>query len=183
MGTLSSFGGSTWLPTAVVSRALTGSARAAAASLRATTLPAPAPQHTFTAKVAIADFVSRLLPAPPTTTAVHGLVGAAVVGQEGVLAPAASTVGTRYTVRAGYDTAVAADAPQLASSDPRLQRYLALPSEPSIVSQLAQQAAGTATTPGAQAQALVNWFRSGRFRYTLSPPSTPARTRWCSSSR
>jgi transglutaminase-like putative cysteine protease len=172
VGTLSSFGSSTWRPTAVVSRALTGSAHAAAATLRTTTLPAPAPQHTFTAKVAIADFVSRLLPAPPTTTAVHGLVGAAVVGQEGVLASAASTVGTRYTVRAGYDTAVAADAPQLASSDPRLKRYLALPSEPSVVSQLAHQAVGTATTPGAQAQALVNWFRSGRFRYTLSPPAT-----------
>jgi hypothetical protein len=172
VGTLSTFNGTAWLPTAGVSGALTASTRATAASLGTATLPVPAPQHTFTAKVAIADFVSRLLPAPPTTTAVHGLTGAQVVGQEGVLASTASTVGTRYTVRAGYDTSVPADGTQLASSDPRLKRYLALPAEPSIVSQLAHQAVGTATTPAAEAQALVNWFRSGRFRYTLSPPAT-----------
>ena len=122
--------------------------------------------------MAIADFVSRLLPVPPTTTAVHGLAGAAVVGQEGVLASRASTAGTTYTVRAGYDTAVPSDGSQLATSDPRLKRYLALPAEPSVVRQLAQQAVGAATTPAAEAQALVNWFHSGQFRYTLSPPAT-----------
>ena len=41
-----------------------------------------------------------------------------------------------------------------------------------MVAELAHQAVGTATTPAAQAQALVNWFRSGQFRYTLSPPPT-----------
>jgi hypothetical protein len=172
VGTLSTFNGTSWLPTAPVNAALTASARASAAFIGTATLPAPAPQHTFTAKVAIADFISRLLPAPPTTTAVHGLAGAAVVGQDGVLAPAASTTGTTYTVRAGFDTAVPSDGTQLAASDPRLKRYLALPTEPSIVSQLAHQAVGTATTPAAEAQALVNWFHSGQFRYTLSPPPT-----------
>jgi hypothetical protein len=172
VGTLSRFDGTAWLPTAAVNDALTASTRSSAASIGTATLPAPAPQHTFTAKVAIADFVSRLLPAPPTTTAVHGLAGAAVVGQEGVLASTASTGGTTYTVRAGFDTAVPSDGTQLATSDPRLKRYLALPAEPSIVRQLAQQAAGTASTPAAQAQALVNWFHSGQFRYTLSPPPT-----------
>jgi hypothetical protein len=172
VGTLSTFDGTAWLPSAAVSDALTASTRASAASIGTATLPAPAPQHTFTAKVAIADFVSRLLPAPPTTTAVHGLAGARVVGQEGVLAPAASTSGTTYTVRAGFDTVVPSDGTQLAASDPRLKRYLALPAEPAIVSQLAQQAVGTASTPAAEAQALVNWFHSGQFRYTLSPPAT-----------
>jgi transglutaminase-like putative cysteine protease len=172
VGTLSSFNGKSWLPVRGVSGALSASSRATTASLGTATLPAPAPQHTFKAKVAIADFVSRLLPAPPTTTAVHGLTGATVVGQEGVLAPVATTIGTTYTVRAGYDTSVPAEGTQLASSDPRLKRYLALPTEPSIVSQLAHQAIGSATTPAAEAQALVDWFRSGRFRYTLSPPAT-----------
>jgi hypothetical protein len=172
VGTLSTFDGTAWLPSAAVSAALTASTRASAASIGTATLPAPAPQHTFKAKVTIADFVSRLLPAPPTTTAVHGLAGARVVGQEGVLAPAASTGGTTYTVRAGFDTVVPSDGTQLATSDPRLKRYLALPTEPAIVSQLAQQAVGTASTPAAEAQALVNWFHSGQFRYTLSPPPT-----------
>jgi hypothetical protein len=172
VGTLSTFNGTSWVPTAAVNDALTASTRATAASIGTATLPTSGPQHTFTAKVAIADFVSRLLPAPPTTTAVHGLAGAAVVGQEGVLASAASTAGTRYTVRAGYDTVVPSDGTQLATSDSRLKRYLALPAEPSIVSQLGQQAVGTASTPAAKAQALVNWFHSGQFRYTLSPPPT-----------
>jgi hypothetical protein len=172
VGTLSRFNGTAWLPAAGVTGALTASSHATAAALGTATLPAPAAQHTFKATVAIADFISRLLPAPPTTIAVHGLTGAAVVGQEGVLASSASTIGTRYSVRAGYDTSVPSDGAQLASADPRLKRYLALPSEPSIVSQLAHQAVGTATTPAAEAQALVNWFRSGRFSYTLSPPAT-----------
>ena len=172
VGTLSRFDGTAWLPAAGVTGALTASSHATAAALGTATLPAPAAQHTFKATVAIADFISRLLPAPPTTIAVHGLTGAAVVGQEGVLATSASTIGTHYSVRAGYDTSVPSDGAQLASTDPRLTRYLALPSEPSIVSQLAHQAVGTATTPAAEAQALVNWFRSGRFTYTLSPPAT-----------
>jgi hypothetical protein len=172
VATLSTFDGAAWLPTAAVSDALTASTHATAASIGTKTLPAPAPQHSFTAKVAIADFISRLLPAPPMTTEVHGLAGAAVVGQEGVLASGASTVGTTYTVRAGFDTAVPSGGPQLATSDPRLKRYLALPAEPAIVGQLAEQAVGTASTPAAEAQALVNWFRSGQFRYTLSPPAT-----------
>jgi hypothetical protein len=103
---------------------------------------------------------------------VHGLAGAAVVGQEGVLASAASTAGTTYSVRAGFDTVVPSEGTQLATSDPRLKRYLALPAEPSIVSQLAQQAVGAASTPAAEAQALVNWFHSEQFSYTLSPPAT-----------
>jgi transglutaminase-like putative cysteine protease len=172
VGTLSRFSGTEWLPTAAVSGALTGSSRATPTSVATAPLPAPVPQHTFTAKVAIADFVSRLLPAPPLTLAVHGLVGAAVVGQQGLLASAASTVGTTYTVKAGFNTSVPSEGPQLASTDPRLQRYLALPAEPAVVTQLAQQAVGTATTPAAQAQALVNWFRNGQFRYTLDPPAT-----------
>jgi transglutaminase-like putative cysteine protease len=173
VGTLPMFNGTAWLPTAAVSGALTGSSSDTAASIRTATLPAPVPQHTFTAKVAIADFVSRLLPAPPNAIAVHGLAGAAVVGQEGVLAAKASTPQTSYTVQAGFNTSLPSDGPQLASSDPRLKSYLALPAEPAIVTQLAHQAVGTATaTPGAEAQALVNWFRSGKFRYTLSPPTT-----------
>jgi transglutaminase-like putative cysteine protease len=172
VGTLSTFDGTAWVPTSAVRTALTGSTQPTAADIRTAVLPAPSPQHAYTARVAIADFVSRLLPAPPTTTAVHGLAGAAVVGQEGVLAAVASKAGTTYTVRAGYDTAIATDGTQLATTDPRLAPYLALPAEPAIVSQLAHQAVGSATTPAAEAQALVDWFRSGRFRYTLSPPAT-----------
>jgi hypothetical protein len=172
VGILSRFNGTEWLPTSGVSDALTGSGRTGAGSLGPTPLPAPAAQQTFTAGVSITDFVSRLLPVPPATTAVHGVAGAAVIADEGVLAPTATKAGTAYTVKAGYDTTVPTGGTQLASSDPRLAPYLALPAQPAVVSELAHQAVQGATTPAAEAQALVDWFRSGRFRYTLSPPAT-----------
>jgi transglutaminase-like putative cysteine protease len=172
VGTLSSFNGTEWLPVPGVSGALSGSAAAQAASLGPAALPTPSPSQTFVARVAITDFASRLLPAPPDAIAVHGLAGAAAVGEEGVLASTASTSGTTYTVTAGLTTAVPAAGRQLASTDPRLAPYLALPAQPAVVAQLARQAVGSATTPVAKAQALVDWFRSGRFRYTLSPPAT-----------
>ena len=75
-------------------------------------------------------------------------------------------------VTAPLQSALPTGGSQLRSSDPRLAPYLALPAQPAVVDQLAHQAVGDATTPAAKAQALVNWFRSGRFRYTLSPPPT-----------
>jgi transglutaminase-like putative cysteine protease len=124
--------------------------------------------------VAITDFASRLLPAPPHTVgvAVRGRSGAAIIGEEGVLDSATSAPGTTYTVTSALDTAIAGGGSQLALFDPRLAPYRALPTEPAVVTFLAHEAVGFATTPAAEAQALVNWFRSGRFRYTLSPPPT-----------
>jgi transglutaminase-like putative cysteine protease len=174
VGTLSTFNGTEWLPTASVSGALDGSTsgKAAAAALGADTLPTPASQHAFSAKVTIADFVSHLLPAPPAATAVHGLAGVSVINQEGVLSSRSSGAGTTYTVDAGFDTTIPANGSQLAASDPRLAPYLALPTEPAVVARLAHEAVGNATTPAAKAQDLIDWFRSGQFRYTLSPPAT-----------
>ncbi len=172
VGTLSTFTGFEWVPTTGASAALSGTTGAAAASLGPGVLPSPSPVSTFSAQLAITDFVSRLLPAPPDALAVHGLAGAEAVEQEGVLADVPSGPGTTYTVTAGLSSAVPPAGAQLASSDPRLVPYLSLPTQPAIVAQLAHQAVDGATTPGAEAQALVDWFRSGRFRYTLSPPAT-----------
>jgi transglutaminase-like putative cysteine protease len=172
VGTLSFFTGSEWVPTSGASAALSGTTGAVAASLGLGTLPSPSPVSTFSAQLAITDFVSRLLPAPPDALAVHGLAGAQAIEQEGVLAVAPSGPGTTYTVTAGLSSAVPPAGPQLASGDPRLVPYLSLPTQPAIVAQLARQAVGGATTPAAEAQALVDWFRSGRFTYTLSPPAT-----------
>lgn len=172
VGTLSSFNGTEWLPRAEVSDALAGSTGALKAALSATALPSPAPAQTFTARVTITDFASRLLPAPPDTLAVRGLVGASAIDEEGVLASSAEISGASYTVTAPLDAALPSGGSQLPSSDPRLAPYLALPAQPAVVAELAHQAVGNAVTPAARAQALVNWFRSGRFRYTLSPPPT-----------
>jgi transglutaminase-like putative cysteine protease len=173
VGTLSSFNGTEWLPTgAGVSNALAGSSAATPSSLGPPALPTPRPARTFTARVAITDFVSRLLPAPPGTTAVGGLAGATAVADQGVLAGAASTPGLTYTVTAPLTENVSTTGAPLARTDPRLAPYLALPAQPAVIDRLAHEAVGAATTPAAQAQALVAWFHSGRFRYTLSPPAT-----------
>jgi hypothetical protein len=51
---------------------------------------------------------------------------------------------------------------------------VALPALPASIKELATRATADAATPLGQAEALVNWFRSGRFRYTLHPPTPPA---------
>lgn len=172
VGTLSSFNGTEWLPSAQVRSALSGSAGALKAALSSTALPTPAPAQTFMTRVTITDFASRLLPAPPGTLAVRGLTGATAIKQEGVLASSADITGTSYTLTAPLGAGLPTGGRQLSSSDPRLAPYVALPAEPAVVAQLARQAVGNASTPAAKAQALVDWFRSGQFRYTLSPPPT-----------
>jgi hypothetical protein len=172
VGTLSTFNGTAWLPTSGVNNALAGSSRATGAALGPTALPSPSSGTTFSARVGITDFVSRLLPAPPHTIAVQGLAGATSVGDEGVLASVSSGPGTTYTVTARLPVTATAGGRQLAPNDPRLAPYLALPTQPAVISKLAHQAVGSATTVAAKAQALVNWFRSGQFRYTLDPPPT-----------
>jgi transglutaminase-like putative cysteine protease len=170
VGTLSAFDGTQWLPSAGVNSALAGTAGSSA--LGPTSLPSPASGQEYTTQVRIIDFYSRLLPAPPRAVSVSGLPDGASVSGEGVLATAPSEAGTDYAVTARVPLSVATDSPQLSSSDSRLAPYLSLPSQPAVVDQLAHQAEGSARTPAAQAQALVNYFRSGQFRYTLSPPPT-----------
>jgi transglutaminase-like putative cysteine protease len=172
VGTLSSFNGTTWLPTTSVRDALSGVKGSLVRALSGGSLPTPVPAQTFTAQVAITDFASRLLPAPPHTVAVSGRPGATIIDEEGVLDPVASAPGTKYTVTSALDTTIAGGGIQLSPFDPRLTPYVTLPTEPAVVTFLAHEAVGSATTPAAEAQALVNWFRSGRFRYTLSPPAT-----------
>jgi transglutaminase-like putative cysteine protease len=171
VGTLSTFNGTEWLPTLDVTGALNGSA-GTISSLGSHALPAPTPTQSYPVEVTITNFFSRLLPAPPGTLAVHALPGAAAIASEGVLAPTSSQPGTVYGLTVGIPTGILANAPQLPANDPRLAPYLALPTQPAVVDRLAHEAVGNATTPAAKAQALVNWFRSGRFRYTLTPPAT-----------
>jgi transglutaminase-like putative cysteine protease len=172
VGTLSNFSGTEWLPTPGVDAALSGATNVNTSTMEPSDLPTPNPQSfpEFTTHVDISDFYSRLLPAPPHAVSVSGLAGAEPVGQEGVLSPTPSHAGTSYSVKSWLSTTASVEGPQLAESDPRLAPYLALPAEPAVISQLARQAVGNLTTPAFQVQALINWFRSGQFRYTLSPP-------------
>jgi transglutaminase-like putative cysteine protease len=145
--------------------------------------PQPSPATTtaatpaFSATVTVAHLATRILPVPPSTTAVTG-AGPAVLGPEGVQVPGRTQPGTHYVTTSAVpddDPASRAGRAPVSSYPPALVRdEVALPTLPASVLALAKQATAGARTPLGQAEALVNWFRSGRFRYTLDPPATDA---------
>jgi transglutaminase superfamily protein/uncharacterized protein DUF4129/transglutaminase TgpA-like protein len=174
VGTLSTFNGTQWLPSPGVDAALAGSPSVQASTLAAGALPEPSPSSfpNFSAQVVITNLYSRLLPAPPHVISVSRLAGAQVIAGQGVLSRSPTGAGTTYAVSAWLNTTGSIEGTPLRATDPRLAPYLALPAEPAVVSQLAHAAVGHITAPAFEVQALVNWFRSGQFRYTLSPPPT-----------
>jgi transglutaminase-like putative cysteine protease len=133
-----------------------------------------APAATFRATVEIADLSTRLLPVPPGTQAVTGLQTESVTA-EGVKAAHRTTSGQRYATVAALpdnDPALLAGGGSLSTYPQALVRAeVALPALPASVKELARRITAAALTPLGQAEALVNWFRSGRFRYTLDPPA------------
>lgn len=155
---------------------------ATAAVLDGGPLPAVSPdvlpggsQRTFSATVTVGQLSSRLLPVPPTAESVSGPVGTEVTSI-GAVAPLASTAGERYRVTAIVPPAISAATDPSAGaalSPEQLQQDVSLPPVPAVVSSLARTVTATATTPLTRAEALVNWFRSGRFHYTLTPPVVP----------
>jgi transglutaminase-like putative cysteine protease len=134
---------------------------------------ATAPAVTFTATVEVAHLSTRLLPVPPSTEAVIGPQTESA--GEGVRVDHATTPGQRYATVSSVpdnDPALLAGGGSVDSYPQALVRAeVALPALPSSVKELARRVTAAAVTPLAQAEALVNWFRSGRFRYTLDPPA------------
>ena len=57
-----------------------------------------------------------------------------------------------------------------------VQAETALPALPPSIEALAHAVTAGAQGPLAQAELLVNWFRSGQFHYTLDPPASPPGT-------
>jgi transglutaminase-like putative cysteine protease len=133
-----------------------------------------APAATFRATVEIEHLSTRLLPVPPSTEAVTGLQTGSATG-EGVRVAHRTTSGQRYaTVSAvpDNDPALLAGGGSVSTYPQALVRAeVALPALPASVKELARRVTAAAGTPLGQAEALVNWFRSGRFRYTLDPPA------------
>jgi transglutaminase-like putative cysteine protease len=169
VGVLTQWSDGQWLPDQTTLDALNGR--------RA---PAGAPQglptssnHTFDVSVTVGDLSSRLLPVPPTTENVE-VPGGAVVNADGAITPTVSALDERYSATAVVPPAISVtQASAVTGLNPeQLVSYLALPPVSAVVSSLALKVTSTATTPLTRAEALVNWFRSGSFRYTLTPPSS-----------
>jgi hypothetical protein len=139
----------------------------------AATPPGPEETGTFPATVEMAHLSTRFLPVPPATVTVSG-IGPITMTAEGIRAAGRSRAGDMYSTISllpPVDRSGGFDASDASTYPPALVRAeVALPRLPGVIGKLARQATRGAHTPLAQAQALVNWFRSGAFRYTLDPP-------------
>ncbi|HUO49363.1 MAG TPA: transglutaminase domain-containing protein, partial [Acidimicrobiales bacterium] len=136
-------------------------------------LPEPG-AGTFRASVSVAALHTTLLPAPPGTEQVSG-GGLRVIGGGGVESASFADGTTRYTVIARIPAgetggpalgAAGTDALPAAALAP----YLALPALPPRVVSLARHIVAGAQGPVAEADALVRWLDSGRYRYSAQPP-------------
>ena len=169
-GTLIDWDGTGWQPDAATNDALDGRPGPAAPS----SLPLP-PGPSFAVSVTTAALSTRLLPVPPVTTRVSA-PGGATMTSVGATAARPSARAERYTATATVPGAVDPSASSGASdlSPTQLAPYLALPAVSPVVTSTARQVTAVASTPLGRAEALVDWFRSGIFRYTLNPPPSPA---------
>ncbi len=132
----------------------------------------------FKAAVQIDDLASRILPVPPGTVALSGT--SATLTGVGAVSPTPTTSGQQYTT---LSTAPVTDPESLGGNAP-VTTYppglvladTALPALPPSIQAVARAVTSGAQGPLAQAELLVNWFRSGQFHYTLDPPPSPPGT-------
>ncbi len=147
-----------WVPDAATEAVLGGQAPPG--------LPPPGgSRQLFTARVTDAAYVGRLLPVPPSTVAASG-ASAPVVTSAGVAATSPLVPGSSYEATAAVPAAVA-DSPTGAP----FGEDTALGPIPTSVRTLALSVTSGQTTPLEKAEALTDFFRSGRFHYKVSVPS------------
>ncbi len=166
-----------WVPDPDTEHAVDGSASSASAAQSGAGAGSPRGQA-FEADVSVGDLASRILPVPPGTVALVGTTATLTGG--GAVSPTPTTSGQQYTTLSeppvsdpasvGGNAPVATDPPAL------VQAETALPALPATIKALARSVTSGAQSPLAQAELLVNWFRSGRFHYTLDPPAPTAGT-------
>jgi transglutaminase-like putative cysteine protease len=133
--------------------------------------------RTFTSTVRIDALSSRILPVPPGTLALSGTT-AALTGV-GAVSSTPTTSGQQYTTLSAppvTDPERGGNAPVASFPAALVRANTALPPLPVNVAALARSITFGAAGPLAQAELLVNWFRSGQFHYTLTPPASPPGT-------
>ncbi len=155
---LTTFYAGQWLPDAATSALLGG-----AAPVQVTASP-PGPA-TFASAITLSAYGGRLLPAPPSTVAASGSPSP-VVTPSGVVATSSYASGSDYTTTAEAPSPVS-DAPQAAASDSATNDFTATGPLPAGIQSLALSITGGQSTVLDRAEALVDYFRSGRFRYQV----------------
>lgn len=166
-----------WVPDPVTENVAHGSSNGVPASPSASGTAFLGNQY-FKADVQIDDLASRILPVPPGTIGLSGTP--ATLTSVGAVSPTPTTSGQQYTTLSAAPVAVSAslgaNAPVTTDPPALVQVDTALPALPPSIEALARSATVGAQGPLAQAELLVNWFRSGQFHYTLDPPASPPGT-------
>jgi transglutaminase-like putative cysteine protease len=130
-------------------------------------IPSVATSHSvgrlFTALIKLSAYSGRLLPVPPSTIEAAG-AGSPVVTPAGVVAASTLEPGNQFEATAQVPVAVA-DSP---AGRPAPGAETAVGSIPSSIRSLALSITSGQTTPLEKAEALTDFFRSGRFHYTVS---------------
>jgi transglutaminase-like putative cysteine protease len=128
----------------------------------------------FSASVSVGHLSSRLLPVPPDTLAVRARPPA-VMTASAVVTTRPTTPGTTYSVLATTQppASVLAAADTTGGTHPsgQLADDLALPPQSPAIEALALQITSEGNTALGKAEALEDYFRSGRFAYTLDAPA------------
>ena len=177
LGQVTVWDGDGWGPDAATVAALESSARPPGH-------PAPVLGTTGSrAQVTMAGLTTRLLPAPPGTVSIDPTDRGSVTAV-GVVGPRPSQPGERYQTTSeqapsGTDLVSAA----AATSDPGVGLDAAertqdtnVPVDQHALQALAAQITAGTTTALERAEALVNYFRSGRFHYQIDVPAPVAGT-------
>jgi transglutaminase-like putative cysteine protease len=175
VGQVTVWNGDGWGPDAATLAALSSSTAPTPGAAGGTTIAA----GTWQAQVTMAGLVTRLLPAPPDTRSIQPSK-AGTITAIGVVAPQPSRPGVQYQTTSAQATTGAARI-EAAAGDPaagldratRAQDTL-VPIDSSVLRSRARQITAGASSPLEQAEDLVDYFHSGRFRYQVTaPPSLP----------
>ena len=157
---LTIFTGNRWVPDAATEAVLQGGAPTASPAPTAATGP-----HLFAARVTVDGYVGRILPVPPSTVAATGSP-APILTPSGVVARSAPGSGSQYVATALVPAAVA-DSP---TESPPPAADTALGPVPPSVRSLALSITSPEPTTLEKAEALTDFFRSGRFHYSITAP-------------
>jgi transglutaminase-like putative cysteine protease len=167
-----------WVPDPDTENAAHGSTKGAPLTPAETGAASLGGNRDFKAAVQIDDLSSRILPVPPGTVALSGT--SATLTSVGAVSSTPTTSGQQYTTLSAPPVtepeSIGGNAPVATYPPALVQAEIALPALPPSIEALARSVTAGAQDPLGQAELLVNWFRSGRFHYTLDPPASPPGT-------
>lgn len=181
VATLTEFVNGQWVPDPATQAAFNGHLRAFGTSLLPAVPSRPGGTArrppTYSVHVSIAALYGHLLPVPPNTVSLTSTQHAKLTSVGAITA--SMKPGDRYAATFVEPPAPTGGGRPSGMPISHLLRYLYLPSPPRSIAAFAAEATVSGGSPLAKAEELVNWFRSGRFHYSINA-SVPTGSRYSS---